>query len=155
MIYPDKLESFLMRYPEYIPYKIDESDDNHLQIYRRYWVDDMNEIIKVLDVYEINEIEYYFIKISSSFYGIKPYPVEGLSYELIPDKTNIKRRFIIGDDMYYSGAVIKFWFFTHGMESGKYKSANKYLNLTSKYLIDDNEFYKVFKDQRGRIIIEK
>lgn len=154
MIYPDKLESFLMRYPEYIPYKINDSS-SHLLMYRRYWIDDMNEIIKILDVYEINNIEYYFVKISSSFYGIKPYPVEGLSYELIPDKNNIKRKFIIDDNIYYNGAEIKFWFFTHGIKSGKYKSAMKYLDNTSKYLLEDSEYYKVSKSPRGRIIIEK
>lgn len=154
MIYPDKLESFLMRYPEYIPYKISNSED-HLLIYRRYWIDDMNEIIKILDVYEIDDIEYYFIKISTSFYGIKPYPVEGLSYELVPDKNNIKRKFIIGDNGYYTGAEIRFWFFTHGIELGKYKSARKYLDTTSNYLIEDEEFYTVSKTQNGRIVIKK
>lgn len=144
MIYPQKIGSFLKKHPIYIPYKINNPRER-LKFYRRYWLEDRHEIIKVLEIYEIEDIEYYFIKIGTSLYGSIPYPVKEATYELVPDQNdlfNIDN--IINDDKYYRGAEIKFWFFLHNDVMRKYiKDIKSYIDMNSKNNLNDNEFYKL------------
>jgi hypothetical protein len=144
MIYPAKISSFLNKHPLYVPYKICKPNER-LKYYRRYWFEDRQEIIKVLEIYEIDDIEYYFIKIGTSLYGSIPYPVKEATYELVPDTKDLfSKDNIIGDNNYYTGAEIKFWFFLHKEILRKYsKDIVSFIDPDSKNVLNDNIYYRV------------
>ena len=157
MIYPAKISSFLKKHPVYVPYKICKPNER-LKYYRRYWFEDRQEIIKVLEIYEIDGIEYYFIKIGTSLYGSIPYPVKEATYELVPDTKDLfSRDNIIGDNNYYSGAEIKFWFFLHKDVLKKYsRDIVSFIDTNSKNVLNENIYYRVeYYNDTIRIINKK
>ena len=146
MIYPSTLANFLKKYPKYIPYR-NNDPQYHLKLYRRYWIDSSNEIIKVMDVYDLDGDEYYFVKANTAFFHILPYPVNP-THELAQDnKKMFMKESILNDDKWYSGAEIKFWFFCNlskFINSNYSRDLHMYFDMNSRSLIKDDKYYKVF-----------
>ena len=53
--------------------------------------------------------------------AVLSYPVKDILYELVPDHNNIKNRYIINDDEWYTGAELKYWFFINKINIEPYK----------------------------------
>jgi len=155
MIYPENLGSFLVEYPEYIPYQFSKIQNNCLKLYRRYYSYEGN-IFKVLEIFNIFNTKYYNIKINNSLQAVISCPVYDILYELVPDHKNMINRNIINDDNWYTGAEIKYWFFIHNKNIEQdYPDFKQYLYIDSKSEINDTGLYKVQYNTKygyGRII---
>lgn len=139
----------LVKKKQLIPRKINYNE--HLKIYKRYWLDESKSYFKVEDSYIIRGNEYYSVKYAGEMFGQLSYPVDNSCYELRTDRKNIKEiSSIINTNKSYLGAEIKYWFFVHSidLESKEYKEFNSFLNPRSKSLISDNKFYFLF----GKIV---
>lgn len=144
-IYPDNLEDFLYKYPEYIPYKFLENDN--LKLYRRYYSTN-HDIFKVLEIFEYFGTEYYNILINNSMQAVIPYPVKDILYELSPDYKDIKNKNILNDNSYYTGAEIKYWFFINGINFKKhftdiFTDIEQYIILNGNNELNDFELYEI------------
>lgn len=156
-IYPEKLREYILSEEsqiDYIPRHIKFNE--HLRLYRRYWVkyfDD--ECIKVDEIYEIEGVEYYYVKHPNSLYDTITYPLDcNYTYELLIDKKDIKNiDNIINTKISYTGAEIKYWFFIHNIDlsSEKYIGFWSFLNPNSKNVISDDKYYfvKSYEQENG------
>lgn len=139
-IYPEKLEEYLVKYP-YVSRKIRE--DEHLKQHHRYWLVYSDVNIKVQEVYQVFDREYYTIRYPESLFGTKSFPCEEC-YELLVDRSDIIGiENIINDRTSYSGAQIKYWFFTHQeyLYDKKYEGFLSFIDISSKNVIADDKYY--------------
>jgi len=142
-IYPEKLELFLSDYPDYIPYPYTKYDQ--LKLYRRYYTED-DQIIKILEIYDILDTTYYYMKINNSLQAVIPYPVNDIKYELIPlYNEELPNEKIINSDQWYTGAEIKYWFFINKIDlnSTKYSDLKPYLYINGNCELNDINMYKI------------
>lgn len=156
-IYPKELGMFIAkaRY-KYIPRKL--KYDEHLRIFKRYWLGE-DRFVKVDQIYTVNGNEYYeyhSVKQADQFItGVTTYPLNNdITHELIPNKVLINKiGNIINSNTAYSGAEIKFWFFSRKIDitSEKYNGFISYIDPNSLSLISDNKFYYVraSQDEKG------
>lgn len=152
LIYPVKLAEFLQE-NNYIPRKIRYNE--HLRMFRRYWIDYSDLFLKVDKIYNVAGDEYYSVRYRDNLYGEISYPLDHEStFELLLDKRGIKKlNNIINSPESFSGAEIKYWFFTHNIniKSDKYFGFLSYLDPNSKSLICDSKYYfvsAIFKDDK-------
>lgn len=143
-IYPAKLDQYLQdnKGSRYIPKRIPK--DAKLLKYHKYWHSMYNNCFKVQDIYHIDNNEYYSVRYQDSLFAELPYPVDNNLYELYTDRRNIfSIRNIIDSKKSYSGAEIKYWFWSRhiDLEDSKYKGFVSFLDINSKSVISDNKFY--------------
>ena len=156
-IYPEKLKEYILSEEsniDYIPRHIKFNE--HLRLYRRYFVTCFgDDCIKVDEIYDVEGVEYYFVKYPNSLYGTISFPLDNnYTYELLIDKKDIKNiDNIINTKVSYTGAEIKYWFFIHNIDlsSEKYIGFWSFLNPNSKNVISDDKYYfvKSIKEENG------
>lgn len=142
-LYPEKLEKFILAGNIYIPRKIKQ--DEHLKLYKRYWLVQDDEYLKVDQVYSVEDQEYYSVKYLNGLYGEISFPLNhNFTYELFCDKKNVTNMETILNQRYsFTGAEIKFWFFIHNidLEEEMYNGFISFLDPDSKSLIADDKHY--------------
>ena len=146
-VYPEKLIQILETNPQYIPRKI--LPNEHLKLYRRYYITDREESFKVQQEYQVDGRDYYTIKyIPDNLFGEISFPLNSDStYELYTDKSDLcKIPSIINTKISYSGAEIRKWFFEHKSEtsSPRFDGFWAFLNLNSLCSISDNKYYFLY-----------
>lgn len=149
-IYPEKLEEFIIRNPQYVPRLI---DDDKLKIYHRYWFALSEQFGKVQDMYIVDDYIYYTVKNSESLYSTYTFPEKEIVYELPIDKIGLEDIDIVNNKNSYCGYQIKYWFFLHvnTYNKDKYYKFLSYINQNSKNLILDNKYYFVYGDLENNI----
>ena len=151
-IYPDKLELFLSDYPDYIPYPYTQYDQ--LKTYRRYYTED-NQIIKIIEIYDIFDTKYYSVKLNNSLQAVLPHPVTDIIYELVPlYNKNLSSINIINSDTWFTGAEIKYWFFLN-RDSKIIQHFEKYIRYNSMSSLNDISLYRVlynYDTKSGKIV---
>ena len=87
--------------------------------------------------------------------AVLSYPVKDILYELVPDRNNIKNRYIINDDEWYTGAELKYWFFVNKINiDRRFPEYKQYIYPEGKCEVKDSGLYKVVyndKFRKGRI----
>jgi hypothetical protein len=150
LLYPVGLCEFL-RNNRYIPRRVKEQE--HLKTHHKYYSIDMNRYFKVLDVYQIGNIEYYSIRYSNTMQAEISYPITDEIYELLTDFSCIKNKAIINCGEYYSGAEIRYWFFSNNIDLNEkdYYGFWGFLDSNSKSKIIDEKRYVIRTDYENGI----
>lgn len=150
-IYPKSIEECLeSRQDKYIPRKLNK--DEHLRLYKRYFQLFQNVYFKVIDVYNVEDIEYYTIRYHESLIGEISYPLDNsTTYEMMIDKHEIANLDnMINVSHSYTGAEIKYWFYSHNIDlsSDQYIGFASFIISGSKNEISDDKYYylKAIKD---------
>lgn len=158
-IYPDKLETEIIN-NLYIPRKMKPNE--YLKQYHKYYMPYYDSTVKVLDIWNIDGIDYYHLRSDMKLDICTSHPVDDNGYELLHNYDNIQDKDIINDGNSYTGAEIKFWFTVKkiNLNEGSYSHIWRYLNPSSKYFLVDNKFYKIIKESHGKkfklqIIVDK
>lgn len=142
-VYPEELGQVVRR-KHYIPRKLEYKE--HLKQYKKYWLSE--QCIKVEEVYFIKGTEYYQVRFPQKMFGQISYPVDCSScYELKTDHKEIyKLDCIINTNKSYTGAEIKYWFYTHHIneDTEAYNEFWSFLDPNSKNVISDSKFYFLF-----------
>lgn len=145
LIYPKCITDYMEKKGVlYVPRKLRCGE--HLKLYRRYFQLFPELYFKVIDIYDVGNREYYSIKYQD-LNGETSYPVNKNTYEMMIDKNDIsKLDNIINTKISYTGAEIKFWFYTHNidLESEKYSGFWSFLFYGSKNEISDEKSYFVY-----------
>lgn len=143
-IYSLELEKYIKKY-KVIPRKIKSNE--RLKLYHKYWLPYYDGPCKVLDIFNIGPVEYYFIRFSNRYTAINSYPIKE-GYELFNDYDNLYSKNIINDNNSYTGAEIKYWFTINktNITKNAYKNYYTYLDPSSNKLLSDNKYYKVLHD---------
>ena len=145
-IYPEKLEEFIKEGHNYIPRKLKFRE--HLKLFKRYWLCYSDSYLKVDQIYNIENVEYYSVKFPNSLFGQISYPLdEDSTFELMLDSNNVENvDNIINTKVSYSGAEIKFWFFIKNidMNSEKYCGFWSFIEPNSKSVISDDKYYFLY-----------
>ena len=141
-IYPTDLAKFVDT-SKYIPRKIKSSKD--IKKYSRYIsLEQATDGFKIEDIIEIDDDIYYQVRfLLTGRQAVIPYEETFTYYELIPDKTSIRKLpTIINSNEPYFGSEIKYWFFINNinLDSDKYYNF-KSLITESKHMISDNKLY--------------
>ena len=150
--YPNELVDNIIKF-NYIPRRLNENE--HLKLYRRYWIPELGGIIKVKDIWRSGGTEYYMIKCKNELYICTSYPIDSYfeSYELLHDYSNIYKQNIINNNELFTGAEIKYWFIMNNDK--KYNKFRKYLVPYGKFSIQDNKRYNVIIDKNNNYRIEQ
>lgn len=158
LIYPKKLTDYIKSF-KYIPRKV--KSEEHLKIYHRYWLEDFNEVVKVIDLFLLDGVEYYCIKYNNMNACISG-PIPDGTYELLHNKDNIEEKDMINSSESFTGAEIKYWFLYNEIDmstSSKYSGFWSFLNPESNNLLIDNKYYFVSYNkkhkQKCQIILDK
>lgn len=162
-IYPKSLEEYMKSKPEsvYIPRRL--YNDEKLRLYKRYYQVFQELYFKVIDVYNTDGIEYYTIRYNDSMIGTMTFPIDySTTYEMIPDRMDIANLDnIINTDISYTGAEIKFWFYSHNIDFDDeyYEKFYPYISNTSKSEISDEKSYFVYtstnESRKCRFVLDK
>lgn len=155
-IYPKKLIEFLNSTSnKYIPKKINKYD--RLKLYRKYWTSFNDLFFKVMNIYDVDGIEYYSVKYKDMLNGEISYPISDDNiYELIIDRKHLDQINIINNKKAYSGADIKYWFFIHNidLDSPKYRNFIQFIYPNSNSCICDHKYYRVFANRINNIYVD-
>lgn len=143
LLYPLGLNEFL-KSNNYIAKRLKQGE--RLKKYHRYWCLYQKMYFKVLDIYEVDGVEYYSIRYSNSFSAEIPYPIDDYIFELLVDYSNIKSKNIIDSHISLSGAEIRYWFFANNIDlaSKKYSNFWGFLDQNSKSKISDEKYYIIY-----------
>lgn len=151
LIYPQKLEE-LVKDNKYIIRKL--APGEKLKRYHRYWCTYSESFFKVIDIYNIDEYEYYTIKYQNTLYGEITYPDNEIIYELLIDYHNIASiNDIVNNRISYTGAEIKHWFVMNQdkLLSEKYENFYPFLTVFSKSQISDDKSYFLYADKSDNV----
>lgn len=155
-IYPKKLVEFLNTSSNnYIPKRINKND--RLKLYRKYWTSFNDLFFKVMNIYDVNGVEYYSVKYKDMLNGEISYPISDDNiYELLIDRKQLDKINIINDNTAYSGADIKYWFFIHNidLDSPKYKNFAQFIYPNSNSCISDSKYYKLFTNYINNVYVD-
>ena len=128
-----------------IPRRIKPNES--LKIHHKYWLQDFESIVKVEEMFYINDDIYYTIKdCLTGRYAAISITDNSVNYELLNDYNDIiSTDDIVNTKIYYTGAEIKTWFFYNG--SNKYESFYSYLDFyDNKHSISDSKNYFLVAD---------
>lgn len=144
-VFPSQLLS-IIKGSHYIPKKL--KDKEKLKYHHKYYLDTYG-LCKVIDVFKIDNIEYYSLLCNGRNHICISYPLNNEiaeNYELLIDYSKIDKESIINSKKYYTGAEIRYWFIVNHIKINKddiYGEYMKYLSRSSKYSLIDNEKYTV------------
>ena len=111
-------------------------DDEHLQLYKKYYFPELDQKVKCIGIEEIQNVEYYYLANDSYQYAMT-YPINAKCFIFTKDKYDIMSRHIINSDQVYRGYQLKWWFHKH-----KYYKYKNFIPLLNK--VCDDDIYKVF-----------
>ena len=142
--YPINLFNLLKKSKQrYIPRKIKPNES--LKISHKYWLQDFESIVKVEEIFYIDNDIYYTIKdCSSGRYAAISISDNSTNYELFIDYDDIiDVPEIVYTDMCYSGAEIKAWFYYNGKDI--YNGFYSYLDFyDDRHCINDTKNYFLY-----------
>jgi hypothetical protein len=151
-IYPQKLEKYIKK-NRYIPRRI--HDNEHLKLYHRYWLSEINSVVKIMEIFSVEGTEYYIYKNESGMAGCESYPASGYNYELLHNNSKIENDDIINSDKEYTGAEIKYWFVLNNIDFNDdyYSGYWNFVNPRSRNIISDSFHYNVISTKKKRAIL--
>lgn len=134
---------------KYIPRVIRKGES--LKIKHKYWLQDFDSIVKVEELFYINDDIYYTIKdCITGRYAAISVSESSVNYELLKDYNNIlDEENIVNNNIGYSGSEIKAWFFynINDNNSNKYECFFSYLDYyNDKHGINDSKVYYLYAD---------
>lgn len=130
---------------KYIPRIIKYNES--LKIRHKYWLQDFESIVKVEEVFYINDDIYYTVKdCITGRYAAISVSETSTNYELLVDYNEVlSTSEIVNTDIAYSGAEIRSWFFYN--YSDKYENFLSYLDFyNDKHSINDSKVYYLYGD---------
>ena len=156
--YPDSL-LYIIRHcnSSFIPKKIPENQ-KYFKLYHKYYCKDFipTSYFKVIDIFNIDEIQYIELLFSDSIHWLIPNNIiyKDSTYELIYDKNNIMNQDIINSEESFLGYQIIYWFCRK--YNKKYYEFKPYIEYNGKSRIQDNCSYFISADfRRGKYINPK
>ena len=140
---------------KYIPRVIKYNES--LKIRHKYWLQDFESIVKVEELFYINDDIYYTIKdcITGRYAAISVSEIS-TNYELLVDYNDVlSDEQIVNTGITYSGAEIRAWFFYNIDDSNedKYEGFLSYLDYyNDKHSINDSKCYYLYGDNIENIL---
>lgn len=141
-IYPKQITNFLKNNNQYIPKRMDKNE--HLKLYKRYWLLDSEIQFKVQRVYQVFNREYYTVRYPESLYGEISYPINESFYELSIYKGHILNiDNIVNCKKSFTGSEIKFWFYRNkdNLDEYKFRKFFPFVDYKSLSCIADDKYY--------------
>ena len=146
-IYPEELEFEICK-SGYIPRLMKNGE--RLKVFHKYWTSYFGGTIKIIDIDNIFNHYYYYIRYNGKLLGCFPHPLPMIinNYELLHNYNHIEKDNIINSNKSYSGAEIKFWFVKNhiDLDSPKYKGFWSFLNPNSTNVLHDSKYYFVVRN---------
>ena len=145
ILYPKKLKENIINH-NFIPRRI--KPDERLKLYHKYWMDSFKNIVKVVDIINIEETEYYLVTYNNMS-AVISYPINynDTTYEML-HSTNIESEKIINSYSFYTGAEIKYWFIINkdNMTNDEYNGLYPYISGDKE--LTDNKRYMILKENK-------
>lgn len=142
-IFPKQVNDFILE-NHYIARKMKPGE--HLKQYHRYWSSFSNTTFKVMEIYNIDDREYYSIKFPNLLFGEASYPAPNdYMFELKVDYKHIESLNIINSKSSLLGSEIRYWFVINNIDLNDsiYSGFWSYLDYNSKSSISDDKYYFV------------
>ena len=116
-----------------------------LRLHHKYFFPEFKGVVKVDEILNVNNAEYYMIRYSSNMVACIPSldrkHLDG-RYELVKDTNQLAEENIINSNTPYYGYEIKFWFVKNQIDFHKIKYKEFYKYFTDKeFMIEDGKRY--------------
>ena len=128
---------------KFIPRRIKNTES--LKIHHKYWLQDFDSMVKVEEMFYINDDIYYTVRdLLTGRYAAISVSENSINYELLTDYNNvIGTDEIVNTRISYTGAEIKAWFFYNGQKD-KFENFLPYLDYYDRIrTISDSKNYFV------------